>query len=98
MDGKEFWKFLNCPWVKIYLEKINEQYSQVKKLVMKSSGSGSGRRIEEIEWEDKLNWKAKELKWLLSAIDNEGYSEHLRDLHLIEEEAKKLAEKSEQKA
>jgi hypothetical protein len=36
--------------VKIYLEKINEQYSQVKKLVMKSSGSGSGRRIEEIEW------------------------------------------------
>jgi hypothetical protein len=50
VDGKEFWKFLNCPWVKIYLEKINEQYSQVKKLVMKSSGSGSGRRIEEIEW------------------------------------------------
>ncbi len=50
------------------MEKINEQYSQIRKMIMKSNGSNSGRRIEEMEWEDKLDWKAKELKWLLSAI------------------------------
>jgi hypothetical protein len=52
-----FWKFMNIPWIKPYLERINEQSSQLRKYVMKSNGSGNGKKIEEINWETKLEWK-----------------------------------------